>query len=175
MMWHMRPSDGEFTLKDFINQMGQVQKLGSMSKLAGMIPGMSQMTRQVDMKEGDVERQMGRMKAIYYAMSGEERSHPELLDGSRRRRIADGAGVELSEVGQFMKQFEMSRDMMGAINGMREEGRSDLVAALATNEPAQRDPSWRLRTTPPAWLKVLGLVWPILAAVIALAAWRLFR
>jgi signal recognition particle GTPase len=171
----MPSRSAEFTLEDFINQMGQVQKLGSMSKLIDAIPGMPALSRQLNVKEGDVERQMGRMTAVYYSMSGEERSHPDLLDGSRRRRIARGAGVEFIEVSRFIKQFEMSRDMMRTIHGMRDEARSDLVAALATNDAMHRNPSLRLRATPPVWLKILGLIWPILAAAMTLAAWRLLR
>jgi signal recognition particle subunit SRP54 len=110
--------------------MGQVKKLGPMSKVMGMIPGMSEMTKNVGMQEGDVERQMGRMRAIYDSMSKQERKKPDLLDGPRRRRIARGAGVELAEVGQFMKQFEMSRDMMRAVGGMGMMGRLKLMKGL---------------------------------------------
>ena len=121
---------GQFTLDDFMAQMGQVKKLGPMSKVMGMIPGMSEMTKQMNMGEGDVEKQMGRMQAIYDSMSKKERQKPDLLDGARRRRIARGAGVELNEVGQFMKQFEMSRDMMRAVGGMGMMGKLKLMKAL---------------------------------------------
>jgi signal recognition particle subunit SRP54 len=84
----------------------------------GMIPGMSELSKNVNMGEGDVEKQMGRMKAIYNSMTRDERKKPEMLDGLRRRRIAKGAGVDTAAVGQFMKQFEMSRDMMRAVGGM---------------------------------------------------------
>src|SRR5918997_1255045 len=86
---------GQFTLDDFMAQMGQVQKLGPMNKVMQMIPGMSEMTRQMNMGDGEVEGQMGRMRAIYNSMSKKERPKPALLDGARRRRIARGAGVEL--------------------------------------------------------------------------------
>src|SRR3954468_397017 len=122
---------GQFTLDDFMSQMGQVQKLGPMSKVMGMIPGMSEMTKQMNMKEGDVEGQMGRMKAIYNSMSKKERLKPDLLDANRRRRIARGAGVEPNEVSQFVKQFEMTRDMMRAVGGMGMMGRLRLMKALA--------------------------------------------
>ncbi len=121
---------GEFTLDDFMSQMGQVKKLGPMSKVMGMIPGMSEMTKNVGMQEGDVERQMGRMRAIYDSMSKKERHKPDLLDGPRRRRIARGAGVELNEVSQFIKQFEMSRDMMRAVGGMGMMSRLKLMKGL---------------------------------------------
>src|SRR5882762_11670362 len=98
---------GQFTLEDFMAQMGQVKKLGPMGKVMGMIPGMSELTKNAGMNEGDVEGQMGRMRAIYDSMTRKERGNTDLLDSNRRRRIARGAGVELNEVGQFVKQFEM--------------------------------------------------------------------
>jgi signal recognition particle subunit SRP54 len=121
---------GQFTLEDFMSQLGQVKKLGPMSKVMGMIPGMSELTKQVNMGGEDVERQMGRMRAIYDSMSRKERQNPDLLDGPRRRRIAAGAGVSVAEVGQFMKQFEMSRDMMRAVGGMGMLGRMKLMKNL---------------------------------------------
>jgi signal recognition particle subunit SRP54 len=123
---------GQFTLDDFMAQMGQVQKLGPMSKVMGMIPGMSEMTK--GMGDGEVEGQMGRMRAIYNSMSKRERLKPDLLDGARRRRIARGAGVELNEVGQFMKQFEMSRDMMRAVGGMGMMGKMKLMKSLMSGQ-----------------------------------------
>ena len=123
---------GEFTLNDFMSQMGQMQKLGPMSKVMGMIPGMGELTKQ--MGEGEVEGQMGRMRAIYNSMSKRERLKPDLLDGARRRRIARGAGVELNEVGQFMKQFEMSRDMMRAVGGMGAMGKMKLMKSLMSGQ-----------------------------------------
>src|SRR5204862_6324195 len=92
---------GKFTLDDFIAQMGQVKKLGPMGKVMGMIPGMSELSRQAGMNENDVENQLGRMRAIFDSMNKKERAKPELLDGGRRRRVARGAGVDTSEVGQF--------------------------------------------------------------------------
>jgi signal recognition particle subunit SRP54 len=123
---------GEFTLDDFIAQMGQVKKLGPMGKVMGMIPGMSEMSKQMNMGEGEVEKQMGRMRAIYESMNTKERKNPDLLDGQRRRRIAAGAGVTPTEVGQFMKQFEMTRDMMRAVGGMGMMGRLKMMKALAS-------------------------------------------
>jgi signal recognition particle subunit SRP54 len=113
-----------------MSQMGQVKKLGPMSKVMGMIPGMSEMTKNVGMGGEDVERQMGRMRAIYDSMSAKERKKPDMLDGPRRRRIARGAGVELKEVSSFMKQFEMSRDMMRAVGGMGMMGKLKLMKGL---------------------------------------------
>jgi signal recognition particle subunit SRP54 len=127
---------GEFTLDDFMAQMGQVKKLGPMDKVMGMIPGMSELTKQLNMGEGDVEQEMGHMRAIYDSMTREERKKPDMLDGMRRRRIAGGAGVDLQEVGKFMKQFEMSRDMMRAVGGMGMMGKLKLMKSLMSGNLA---------------------------------------
>jgi signal recognition particle subunit SRP54 len=121
---------GTFTLDDFMSQMRQIKKLGPMGKIMGMIPGMSELSKSVNMGEGDVETQMGRMEAIYNSMTRDERRDTDCLDGNRRRRVARGAGVPLNEVGQFIKQFEMSRDMMRAVGGMGAMGRMKLMKGL---------------------------------------------
>ena len=127
---------GQFTLDDFMSQMGQVKKLGPMSKVMGMIPGMSQMTKQMNMQDGDVEKQMSHIRAIYDSMSKKERKNPDVLDGQRRRRVARGAGVDLNEVGQFIKQFEMSRDMMRAVGSMGMMGKMKLMKAMMSGNLA---------------------------------------
>ncbi len=123
---------GEFTLDDFMSQMSQMKKLGPMGKVMSMIPGMSELSKQANMGEGDVEKQMGTMRAIYDSMTKKERKNTDLLDAGRRRRVARGAGVQLNEVGQFMKQFEMSRDMMRAVGGMGMMGKLKLMKALSS-------------------------------------------
>lgn len=121
---------GTFTLDDFMAQMGQVKKLGPMGKVMSMIPGMSELSKMGGMGEADIDRQMGRMRAIYDSMNKTERADTDVVDGARRRRIARGAGVELSEVGQFIKQFEQSRDMMRAFSGMGMLGKLRTMKSL---------------------------------------------
>lgn len=121
---------GTFTLEDFVNQMTQVKKLGPMGKVMGMIPGMNEMAKMGAMNEGAVESQMGKMEAMYQSMNKKERANPDLLDGPRRRRIARGAGVEPNAVGQFIKQFEMARDMMRAVGGMGMMGKMKLMKSI---------------------------------------------
>jgi signal recognition particle subunit SRP54 len=121
---------GNFTLDDFMAQMSQVRKLGPMGKIMGMIPGMSEMTKAIGQNEGAVEGQMNRMQAMYNSMTKAERKKPDILDGNRRRRIARGAGVQLNEIGQFIKQFEMSRDMMRAVGGAGMAGKMKLMKGL---------------------------------------------
>src|SRR2546429_6578462 len=82
---------GTFTLDDFMAQMTQIRKLGPMGKIMGMIPGMSELTKQMGQGEGDVENQLTNMRAIYDSMNRKERTNPDVLDGPRRRRIATGA------------------------------------------------------------------------------------
>jgi signal recognition particle subunit SRP54 len=125
---------GQFTLDDFMSQLGQVRKLGPMDRVMSMIPGMSEMTKNMKMGGADVEGQMGRMQAIYSSMTKTERQNTDLLDGQRRRRIARGAGVDLNEVGQFMKQFEMTRDAMRAFGGMGMGGKIKMMQALASGK-----------------------------------------
>ncbi len=127
---------GEFTLEDFMGQMKQVNRLGPMSKVMGMIPGMSQLTQQLNMGDGDMEKQMDRMRAIYDSMNRKERHKPDILDGPRRRRIARGAGVQVTDVSNFMKQFQMSRDMMRAVGGMGMMGKLKLMKSFMSGDMA---------------------------------------
>jgi signal recognition particle subunit SRP54 len=127
---------GQFTLDDFMDQMTQVKKLGPMGKVMGMIPGMSEMSRKMNMNEGDIEGQMGQMRAIYDSMSKKERANTDLMDGPRRRRVARGAGVQLNEVSQFIKQFETTRDMMRAVGGMGVMGKMKLMKGLMSGNLA---------------------------------------
>lgn len=106
--------EGVLTMDDFMAQMEQVQKLGPMTKIMGMVPGMSQITRELQLNDGALENQMKRMRAIYNSMTLGEREKPDVIEHSRRRRIAVGAGVQTQEIGQFIKQFETARDMMRA-------------------------------------------------------------
>jgi len=121
---------GQFTLDDFMAQMDQVRELGSMKKIIGMIPGMSQLTQNMKMGDGEIEGQMGQLRAIYDSMSKKERKNPDLLDGGRRRRVARGAGVELNAVSQFIKQFETIRDMMKTVGGMGMGGKMQLMKTM---------------------------------------------
>ncbi|WP_372728055.1 signal recognition particle protein [Nocardioides sp.] len=112
---------GEFTLDDFLQQMQQLRKLGSMSKIMGMLPGMGQFREQL---ENFDEREIDRIQAIIQSMTPAERNNPKLIDGSRRARIARGAGRQVSDVNQLVDRFFEARKMMmsmakgGGIPGM---------------------------------------------------------
>jgi signal recognition particle subunit SRP54 len=102
----------DFNLEDFLAQLQQVKKMGSMQSLMGMIPGMSGM----QLPEGS-DQQMARTEAIIKSMTKQERRKPEILNGSRRQRIAGGAGVKLVEVNQLIKQFQQMQKMMKMMKG----------------------------------------------------------
>jgi signal recognition particle subunit SRP54 len=121
---------GTLSLEDFINQMSQVRKLGPMGKVMGMIPGMHELTKTIGQNQEQVEGTMDRMRAIFDSMNKKERLKPDILDGPRRRRIARGAGVQPHEVGQFIKQFEMGRDMMRAVGGMGMAGKMRMMKGI---------------------------------------------
>ena len=106
----MRKAD--FNLEDFLAQMQQVKKMGSMQSLMGMMPGMSG----VQLPD-DSERQMKRTEAIIQSMTIQERRKPAVLNGSRRMRIAAGAGVKVLEVNQLIKQFEQMQKLMKMMKG----------------------------------------------------------
>ena len=100
---------GEFTLVDFLEQMQQVRKLGSMSKIMGMLPGMGQFRDQL---ENFDDREIDRIQAIIYSMTPAERLNPKMIDGSRRQRIAKGCGRTVTEVNQLVDRFFEARKMM---------------------------------------------------------------
>jgi signal recognition particle subunit SRP54 len=106
----MRKAD--FNLEDFLAQMQQVKKMGSMQSIMGMMPGMSG----VQLPD-DSERQIARTEAIIRSMTIQERRKPEILNGNRRKRIADGSGVKIVEVNQLMKQFQQMQQMMKMMKG----------------------------------------------------------
>ena len=103
---------GEFTLEDFLAQMQQLKKLGSMSKIMGMLPGMGQFRQQL---ENFDDREIDRIEAIIRSMTPAERDNPKLIDGSRRMRIAKGSGRTVTEVNQLVDRFFEARKMMGQL------------------------------------------------------------
>jgi signal recognition particle subunit SRP54 len=111
---------GEFGLADFLQQMQMVRKMGPLSKVFGMLPGMGELKDRI---AGIDERDVDRIEAIIQSMTPSERDNPKIIDGSRRARIAKGAGVEVSEVNTLINRFFEARKMMtslatGAMPGM---------------------------------------------------------
>ncbi len=101
---------GSMTLDDFLEQMKQVRKMGPISQILGMIPGMKNLTKGQDLNID--ERQMDRVEAIIRSMTPGERRKPETINGSRRKRIAAGSGVTVTEVNQLLSQFKAMQQMM---------------------------------------------------------------
>lgn len=113
MAQKMRNND--FTLEDFLDQMQQIKKMGPLKDLMGMIPGMSQYNL------NDVEvnpKDMAHIEAIIQSMTKEERQNPSILNGPRKKRIANGSGRTIAEVNRLLKQFEDMKKMMKQMNSM---------------------------------------------------------
>ncbi len=104
-----KAASGELTLSDFLSQLQQVRKLGSMKKILGMMPGIGAMKDQLDNFD---ESEVNRVEAIVHSMTPAERDDVSILNGSRRSRIAKGSGTTVTEVNQLVKRFEAARKMM---------------------------------------------------------------
>ena len=106
----------QFGFDDYLESMNQMKKMGGISSVLNMIPGLGAKTKDL---EGMIdEKDMARKEAIIYSMTPAERANPDLLNPSRKARIARGAGVEMAEVNRFVKQFEQTRKMMKQMPGM---------------------------------------------------------
>ncbi|WP_331774285.1 signal recognition particle protein [Sulfurospirillum sp. 1612] len=122
---------GQFNFNDFLAQMEQMKKLGSMKSLMGMIPGLSSVAGQL--KDVDLENsvEMKRIKAMIGSMTQKERENPDLLNNSRKRRISEGAGLSQMEVNRFLKQFKNAAKMAKKFSGKR--GMQDLQNMLSAS------------------------------------------
>jgi signal recognition particle subunit SRP54 len=113
---------GKFTLEDFLDQLQQVKKMGPLQNIVGMLPGVPKELKQAQIED----RELGRIEAIIRSMTPDERRKPELINGSRRLRIANGSGVTTSEVNQLLKQFKEMQRMMrgfGGVPGLRKKNK----------------------------------------------------
>ena len=107
---------GKFDFEDYLESMKQLRKMGGLSSILSMMPGMG--ISGADLEGAIDEKQMARMEAIVLSMTVEERQNPKLLNPSRKHRIAKGAGVDIAVVNRFIKQFEQSQKMMKQLPGM---------------------------------------------------------
>lgn len=105
---------GKFDYNDFMDQMEQMHKLGGLGGIMKLLPGMSQLG---DIDLEDTEKKMNQVKSIIQSMTAKERANPDLMNPSRKRRIAKGAGVDIAEVNRLVKQFEQMRKMMKQFGG----------------------------------------------------------
>ena len=101
-----------FDLNDFLEQFNQIKKMGSLSKMVNMIPGMGQLANNPDVQNALTEGNVARTEAIILSMTPQERSRPDMINGSRRKRIADGSGTEPRDVNQLLNQFKEMQKMM---------------------------------------------------------------
>lgn len=149
---------GEFGLDDFLQQMQAVRRMGPLSKILGMMPGMNQMKDQINNID---EREIDRIEAIIYSMTPAERANPKILDGSRRARIANGSGTQVSDVNSLVNRFFDARKMMqslaggmpGAPGGSRrpaakQQSKKKKGSHKVSGNPAKR--SGAVAATPPA-------------------------
>jgi signal recognition particle subunit SRP54 len=109
----------QFDFQDFLDQLQQIKKMGNLKDLMGMIPGVGKAMKDVDISDDAFKG----VEAIIKSMTPYERANPDSIDMSRKKRIASGAGKDISEVNQFMKQFEQMRQMMKMMNKMPMGGR----------------------------------------------------
>ena len=110
-------SKGQFNYDDFMEQMNQLQKLGGIAGILKMLPGMNKAMQGIDLE--DSEKKMKQVKCIIQSMTFKERANPKLMNPSRKKRIASGAGVDISEVNRLVKQFEDMQKMMKQFGGGR--------------------------------------------------------
>lgn len=111
----------EFDYNDYLDSMAQMKKMGGLSSVLGMMPGMipGMNSSQISQLEGAVdEKKMTHIEAIILSMTPEERTNPKIMNPSRKKRLARGAGVDIAEVNRFIKQFEQTRKMMKKMPGM---------------------------------------------------------
>ncbi|HEX2035326.1 MAG TPA: signal recognition particle protein [Chloroflexota bacterium] len=116
---------GQFTLDDFLQQMQQLKKMGPLSSILDMIPGLNQLNRRPEFAAALDEKPFRRVEAIILSMTPRERQNPTIIDGSRRRRIAKGSGTNVHEVNQLLNQFRQMQGMMKQI------GRGKLPKGMA--------------------------------------------
>ncbi len=109
--------EGSFNLEDFLEQLHQVKRLGPLSKVMDMIPGMGKLT--ADISQEDMENQLKQVQAIINSMTVGERRNPRLLNGSRKRRVAKGSGTTVQEVNQLLSQFRQMQKMMKQLRNPR--------------------------------------------------------
>jgi signal recognition particle subunit SRP54 len=109
----------KFDFNDFVSQLNQIKKMGNLKDLLGMIPGLGKAMKDIDISDDAFVK----VEAIIQSMTPEERANPEVMNGGRRKRIADGSGNSIQEVNQFLKQFDEMKKMMKKMQGMGGAGK----------------------------------------------------
>lgn len=113
-----------FTFDDFVEQLNQVKKMGPLEDIIKMLPGAGKIKGLENAKVD--EKQMGRVEAIIYAMTPQEKTTPEVINSSRKKRIAKGSGTTIQDVNRLLKQFEDMKKMMKQMSGMQQKGKKKM-------------------------------------------------
>ena len=116
----------KFDFNDFMNQIQQIKKMGNIKDLAAMIPGVGKAIKDVDIDDNAFKS----IEAIINSMTPKERTNPEILNQSRRMRIAKGSGTNIQEVNRLLKQFDQMRKMMKVVSGMNSSKMMQMAAAM---------------------------------------------
>ncbi len=124
-------ANNKFDFNDFLGQLQQIKKMGNIKDLVGMIPGIGKAAKEMDIDDNAFKG----IEAIIFSMTPEERSKPELLNGSRRQRVAKGSGQGIQEVNKLLKQFEDTRKMMRMMND--KNAMSKLMRSMPKGMPRQ--------------------------------------
>jgi signal recognition particle subunit SRP54 len=112
----------QFDFNDFLGQLNQIRKMGNIKDLIGMIPGMGKAMKDIEIDDNAFKK----IEAMIFSMTPEERANPDLLNGSRRSRIATGSGSDIKDLNQFIKQFEEMKKMMKKMSGMAPGGKMNI-------------------------------------------------
>ncbi len=132
---------GSFTLDDFLGQMKQMKKLGSLKDILKLMPGMGGAMDDMPIEEGEMER----MEAIIHSMNKKERANPDILEASRRRRIARGSGTTPEEVSGMVKQFNMAASMMKRMAGLGMKDRMKFAQQMGQMTAAGQTPQFKVK------------------------------
>ncbi len=116
----------QFNFNDFLTQIGQVKKMGNLKDLAGMIPGMGKMMKDIDVDDDAFKS----VEAIIYSMTPDERENPAIINGSRRKRLASGSGTTIQDVNRLIKQFDDMRKMMKMVSSGGGKNLSRMMANM---------------------------------------------
>ena len=127
----------EFTLEDFLKQMKQVRRMGPLSNVLGMMPGMGKAMKEIRQANVD-ERELDRLEAIILSMTPAERAHPEIIKGSRRKRIAQGSGTNVAAVNRLVKQFDQMRRMLKQMASGKMPSPEQLLSGGGAVRPRRR-------------------------------------
>ncbi len=125
----------EFTLEDFKEQMQMIRQMGDMKSLMGMIPGMSQAMKKMGANSPDPDQELKRIEAMINSMTPYERLNPDVLNGSRRKRVAGGSGTSVADVNAFLKRFKEARKMMKKLSKMGPGGLKGLMRGMGGMGP----------------------------------------